>query len=87
LTEAASLLVDAYTSTPFAQKLGDPGIFMTDSMRFPTRKDSLTARHHFRYGRGKSILLYQHVTSNCIRFFTQALLCDVSEAIHMLDGI
>jgi TnpA family transposase len=87
LTEAASLLVDAYTSTPFAQKLGDPGIFMTDSMRFPTLKDSLTARHHFRYGGGKSILLYQHVTSNCICFFTKALLCDVSEAIHMLDGI
>ncbi len=47
----------------------------------------LTARHHFRYGSGKSILLYQHVTANCICLFTQALLCNVSEAIHMLNGI
>ena len=34
----------------------------------------------------KSILLYQHVTANCICAFTQALLCNVSEAIHMLVG-
>jgi TnpA family transposase len=87
LTEAASILVDAYTGTSLASHLGDPGIFMTDSMRFPTLQNSLNARHHFRYAAGKSILLYQHITSNCICFFTKALLCDVSEAIHMLDAI
>lgn len=87
LTKAASVLADAYTKTYLSEKLGDPGVFMTDGMRFPTLKNSLSARHHFRYGGGKSVILYQHVTSNCICFFTKALLCDVSEAIHMLDGI
>ena len=35
----------------------------------------------------KSVLLYQHVTAHCICRFTQALLCNVSEAIHMLYGV
>lgn len=87
LADAASVLVDAYMSTSVARRLGDPGIFMTDAMRFPTLPNSLTARHHFRYKGTRSILLYQHVTSSCICFFSQALLCSVYEAIHMLDGI
>jgi len=87
LADAASVLVDAYMSTSVARRLGDPGIFMTDAMRFPTLPNSLTARHHFRYKGTRSILLYQHVTSNCICFFSQAILCSVYEAIHMLDGI
>ena len=51
-----------------------------------TLKQSLIARQHHRYLSGKSTLLYQHVTSNCVGLFTQALLCNVSEAIHMLVG-
>ena len=87
LMDAASALVDAYGQTTMSRRLREPGIFMTDSMRFPTLTDSLTARHHFRYGGGRSILLYQHVTTCCICFFTKALLCDVSEAIHMIGGV
>jgi len=33
-----------------------------------------------------STLLFQHVTDNFVCLFTQALLCNVSEAIHMLAG-
>jgi TnpA family transposase len=87
LTDAASILVDAYMTTRLAARLGDPGIFMTDAMRFPTFHDSLTARHHFRYKGTQSILLYQHVTSSCICFFTKAILCNIHEAVHMLDGV
>jgi TnpA family transposase len=70
-----------------AQYLKDPGVFMTDSMHFPTLKDSLAARRYFRDLSGKSVLLYQHVAANCICFFTKALLCGVSEAVHMLCGV
>jgi TnpA family transposase len=86
LMEAASVLVDAYSSTGLSGILRDPGVFMTDSMRFPTLENSLTAREHFRYPGGKHILLYQHVTTDCICFFTKALLCDVSEGIYMIHG-
>lgn len=86
LMEASSLLVDAYTRTGPSRYLEDPGIFMTDSMHFPTLEDSLSARHYFRNRSGKNILLYQHVAADCICLFTQALLCGVSEAIQMLRG-
>jgi TnpA family transposase len=87
LVEAASILVDAYKHTAMSQYLGDPRIFMTDSMRFPTLRDSLTARPHFRDPYGKNVLLYQDVANSCICFFTQALLCNVSEGIHMISGV
>ncbi len=86
LMEAVYTLVDAYLNTPMSEYLKDPGIFMTDAMHFPTLKDSLTARYYFLNPGKKNILLYQHVTTNCICFFTKALLCSVSEGIHMLDG-
>ncbi|MCP5002776.1 MAG: transposase [Planctomycetes bacterium] len=86
LMDAASRLVDAYLKTSMSEILKDPGIFMTDSMHFPTLKDSLTGRYYFRNPGDKNILLYQHVTTGCICFFTKALLCSVSEGIHMLDG-
>lgn len=86
LMEAASVLVDAYSSTALSGYLRNPGVFMTDSMRFPTLENSLTAREHFRYPGGKHILLYQHVTTDCICFFTKALLCDVAEGIYMIHG-
>ncbi len=87
LSAASAALVQAYRSTAVAQRLGDPGITMTDSMALSTLKDSATARHHFRYAQGKSILLFQHVSSSLICLFTQALLCNMSEAVHMLRGI
>lgn len=59
---------------------------MIDSMRFPTLENSLTAREHFRYPGGKHLLLYQQVTTDCICFFSKALLCDVSEGIYMIHG-
>ena len=34
----------------------------------------------------ESTQVYTHVTANCICLFTQTLLCNVSEAIHMLVG-
>lgn len=86
LMEASSALVDAYSQTSLSRHLQEPGIFMTDAMHFPTLKDSLTARHYFRDFSKKNILLYQHVTADSVCFFTKALLCGVSEAIHMLDG-
>ena len=86
LMDAASTLVDAYLTTSMSEILKDPGIFMTDSMHFPTLKDSLRGRYYFRNPGDKNILLYQHVTTGCICFFTKALLCAVSEGIHMLDG-
>ncbi len=86
LMNAAQALADAYQRTPAARRLGDPGVLMTDSMQVRTLKDSLIARQHHRYRDGKSTLLYQHVTANCVCVFTQALLCNVSEAIHMLVG-
>jgi len=86
LMNAAQALADAYQRTLAARRLGDPGILMTDSMQVRTLKDSLIARQHHRYRDGKSTLLYQHVTANCVCVFTQALLCNVSEAIHMLVG-
>lgn len=87
LMEAALALADCYKNTAMARRLGDPGIFMTDSMRLPTVKSSLTARQHHRYLGEKSILLYQHVLPSCVCLFSQALLCNVSEAIHMLNAI
>jgi TnpA family transposase len=86
LMEASSALVDAYSQTSLSRLLQEPGIFMTDAMHFPTLKDRLTARHYFRDFSKKNVLLYQHVTADSVCFFTKALLCSVSEAIHMLDG-
>jgi TnpA family transposase len=87
LMAAASTLAHAYQQTRMAERLGDPNVLMTDSMQVRTLHDSLIARQHHRYLSGKSTLLYQHVAANCICRFTQALLCNVSEAIHMLVGV
>ncbi|MBI2570526.1 MAG: Tn3 family transposase [Candidatus Schekmanbacteria bacterium] len=87
LAAAAAVLVSAYNETAIARRLGDPGITMTDSMAFRTLEDSLTARHHFRYSQGKSILLFQRVSASLICVFTQALLCNISEAIRMIRGV
>ena len=86
LMEAASRLAQAFQETPHAVRLGDLGVLLTDSTQVRTLKESLIARQHHRYKGGKSTLLYQHVGINCICLFTQALLCNVSEAIHMLSG-
>lgn len=86
LMEASSILARAYQQTSVAERLGDMRVLLTDSMQVRTLKDSLIARQHHRYLSGKSTLLYQHVTSSCVCLFTQALLCNVSEAIHMLVG-
>lgn len=86
LMEAAAILSHAYQRTPMAERLGNLNVLLTDSMQIRTLKGSLIARQHHRYLSGKSTLLYQHVTANCICLFTQALLCNVSEAIHMLVG-
>ena len=87
LMEAVSVIINAYSQTTIAQKLKDhPGIFMTDAMHIQTYNDSLTARNYFRNIGTKNILLYQHITPNCLCFFSQALLCGVSEAIYMLKG-
>ncbi|MFH1842747.1 MAG: Tn3 family transposase [bacterium] len=86
LMAAAYRLAWAYQQTRMASRLGDANILMTDSMQVRTLKESLIAREHHRYLGGKSTLLYQHVTANCVCVFTQALLCNVSEALHMLVG-
>ena len=86
LMEAAAILSHAYQRTPMAERLGNLNVLLTDSMQIRTLTGSLIARQHHRYLSGKSTLLYQHVTANCICLFTQALLCNVSEAIHMLVG-
>jgi len=86
LMEAAVILAHAYQQTAMAERLGDMNVLLTDSMQVRTLKHSLIARQHHRYLSGKSSLLYQHITSSCICLFTQALLCNVSEAIHMLVG-
>lgn len=86
LMQAASFIADAYTQTGLSQYLKDPGVFMTDAMHFPTLENSLGARHYFRNRSKKNVLLYQHVTADCICLFTKALLCGVSEAVHMLGG-
>ena len=87
LMEAASILTQIYLQTPMAARLGNiDNVLMTDSMQVRTLKNSLIARQHHRYLSGKSTLLFQHVTDNFICLFTQALLCNVSEAIHMLAG-
>ncbi len=87
LMEAAAILAHAYQQTSMAERLGEMSVLLTDSMQVRTLKNSLIARQHHRYLSGKSTLLYQHVTSNCVCQFTQALLCNVSEAIHMLVGV
>ncbi len=86
LMEAAAILAHSYQQTAMAERLGDVNVLLTDSTQVRTLKDSLIARQHHRYLSGKSTLLYQHVTSNCVCLFTQALLCNVSEGIHMLVG-
>ncbi len=86
LMEAAAVLAHAYQQTPMAERLGNMNVLLTDSMQIRTLKDSLIARQHHRYLSGKSGLIYQHVAPNCICLFTQALICNVSEAIHMLVG-
>jgi TnpA family transposase len=86
LMEAAAMISQAYQQTPMAQRLGNLNVLLTDSMQVRTLKDSLIARQHHRYLSGKSTLIYQHVAPNCICLFTQALICNVSEAIHMLVG-
>lgn len=87
LMEAASILTNTYLQTPMAARLGGlDNVLMTDSMQVRTLKNSLIARQHHRYLSGKSTLLFQHVTDNFVCLFTQALLCNVSEAIHMLAG-
>ena len=87
LMEAAAILAHAYQQTSVAQRLGEMSVLLTDSMQMRTLKQSLIARQHHRYLSGKSTLLYQHITSSCVCLFTQALLCNVSEAIHMLAGV
>jgi TnpA family transposase len=87
LMEAASMLTQTYLQTPMAARLGNiTNVLMTDSMQVRTLKKSLIARQHHRYLSEKSTLLFQHITENFICLFTQALLCNVSEAIHMLAG-
>ena len=87
LMEAASMLTHTYLQTPMAERLGNiADILMTDSMQVRALKKSLIARQHHRYLSGKSTLLFQHITDSFICLFTQALLCNVSEAIHMLAG-
>jgi TnpA family transposase len=87
LMEAAAILAHAYQQTSMAERLGDMNVLLTDSMQVRNLPKGLIARQHHRYLSGKSSLLYQHITSNCICLFTQALLCNVSEAIHMLVGV
>lgn len=87
LIEAASMLEEAYGRTPVAQRLDHPGVLVSDAMHVRTLPRSLTARSYYRDVSHKSVLLYQHVTAHCICRFTQALLCNVSEAIHMLHGV
>lgn len=87
LMEAASMLTQTYLQTPMAARFGNiTNVLMTDSMQVRTLKKSLIARQHHRYLSGKSTLLFQHITENFICLFTQALICNVSEAIHMLAG-
>jgi len=87
LMEAASMLTQTYLQTPMAARLGNlTNVIMTDSMQVRTLKKSLIARQHHRYLSGKSTLLFQHITENFICLFTQALISNVSEAIHMLAG-
>jgi hypothetical protein len=86
LMEAAAILAHSYQQTAMAERLGDVHVLLTDSTQVRTLKNSLIARQHHRYLSGKSTLLYQHITSSCVCLFTQALLCNVSEGIHMLVG-
>jgi TnpA family transposase len=87
LIDAASMLEQAYSRTPVAQRLDHPGVLLSDAMHVRTLARSLTARSYFRDVSHKNVLLYQHVTAHCICRFTQALVCNVSEAIHMLHGV
>lgn len=86
LMEAAAILAHSYQQTAMAERLGDVHVLLTDSTQVRTLKNSRIARRHHRYLSGKSTPLYQHVTSSCVCLFTQALLCNVSEGIHMLGG-
>lgn len=87
LIDAASMLEEAYGRTAVAQRLDHPGVLLSDAMHVRTLARSLSARSYFRDVSHKSVLLYQHVTAHCICRFTQALLCNVSEAVHMLHGV
>jgi TnpA family transposase len=87
LIDAASRLSEAYGRTAAAGRIGSPGVLLADAMHVRTAKRSLTARSYYRDRSHSNILLYQHITSHCICQFTQALLCNVSEAIHMLHGV
>ena len=87
LIDATSMLAVAYGRTSIAQRLDHPRVLLCDAMHVRTQEQSLTARTYYRDLSHKSVLLYQHVTPHCICRFTQALLCNVSEAIHMLHGV
>jgi TnpA family transposase len=87
LIDAAARLSEAYSVTAASERLGSAGVLLTDAMHVRTPKRSLTARSYYRDRSHKNVLLYQHITSHCICQFTQALLCNVSEAIHMLHGV
>ena len=87
LIDAASTLEQAYSRTLVAQRLDHPGVLLSDAMHVRTLARSLTARAYYRDVSHKNVLLYQHVTAHCICRFTQALVCNVSEAIHMLHGV
>lgn len=87
LIDASTRLSEAFGLTEVAGRIGSPGVLLVDAMHVRTRKRSLTARSYYRDPGHSNILLYQHITSHCICQFTQALLCNVSEAIHMLHGV
>lgn len=87
LIDATTRLSEAFGLTEVAGRMGSPGVLLVDAMDVRARKRSLTARSYYRDPGHNNILLYQHITSHCICQFTQALLCNVSEAIHMQDGV
>jgi TnpA family transposase len=87
LIEVAAVLREAYERTAVAKRLGEPGIIMTDAMHLRTLRQSLAARQYYRDVSNPSVLLYQHVTADCVCKFTQALLVNLSEGLHMLHGV
>lgn len=87
LIEATAILASVYERTAVAQRLGEPGVLLTDAMHLRTLKQSLTARQYYRDRSHASVLLYQHVTPDCVCKFTQALLVNISEGLHMLHGV
>jgi hypothetical protein len=87
LIEAAAKLAAAFEHTDVAKRLGEPGVLLTDAMHLRTLRQSLTARQYHRDLSHPSVLLYQHVTPDCVCQFTQALLVNVSQGLHMLHGV